>query len=210
MSQTRNTILTRLRAGDWSQNNEIKDRISAHARGPLPALKKETLVQFISKMTANSASVDSVNSDVAIVDSIKGFLNQHELPLSLCVVAHPALNDLPWSPDMTAEQRKVSHTDLTTLSVASAALAETGSVVMLSGNETPTEANFLPDNFICIVNKADIINYMEELWDRLRQQGDTLPGVVNIISGPSRTADVEQTIQLGAHGPRRMHVIIKE
>ena len=41
---------------------------------------------------------------------------------------------------------------------------------------------------------------MEDAWD--------LPRAINIVSGPSRTADVEQTIQLGAHGPRRLHVLL--
>ncbi len=209
MNPTRNAILARLRSASKLQDNMVNQRLQQHGRGPLPALNAQLLERFVNKMTANSASVEVVKDDRSLVNSVKLFLQRHNLPLSLCMVNHPLLSGLPWSDELQIDKRFVSHHDLTVLSVATAALAETGSVVMLSGEQTPTEANFLPDNFICIVNQLDIVAYMEDLWDRLRQQGQTLPAVVNIVSGPSRTADVEQTIQLGAHGPRRMHVLIR-
>jgi len=49
---------------------------------------------------------------------------------------------------------------------------------------------------------------MEDAWALLRAERCSLPRATNIITGPSRTADVEQTIQLGAHGPRRLHVLL--
>jgi L-lactate dehydrogenase complex protein LldG len=48
---------------------------------------------------------------------------------------------------------------------------------------------------------------MEDAWDRLRATG-TMPRAVNLVSGPSRTADIEQTVTLGAHGPARVHLIV--
>ena len=58
---------------------------------------------------------------------------------------------------------------------------------------------------------ADLGPY-EDAWDRLRAaEGEgRLPRTVNFITGPSRTGDIEQTIQMGAHGPRRLHVILVE
>ena len=50
--------------------------------------------------------------------------------------------------------------------------------------------------------------WFEDAWAVLRARPEGMPRATNIISGPSRTADVEQTIQLGAHGPRRVHVIL--
>ena len=92
--------------------------------------------------------------------------------------------------------------------MAYAGIAETGSLVMLSSAETPMTTNFLPDNFICILKTQDILNDMEALWARMNNEQRTMPRSINIITGPSRTADVEQIIQMGAHGPRRVHVIL--
>jgi L-lactate dehydrogenase complex protein LldG len=96
----------------------------------------------------------------------------------------------------------------TTVSEAFCAIAETGSLVKLSSDASPTALNFLPDNFICLLQRQRIVRHIEDVWDLIRKEQAGMPRAVNIITGPSRTADVEQTIQLGAHGPRRMHVII--
>lgn len=94
------------------------------------------------------------------------------------------------------------------ITTAYAGIAETGSLVLLSGVDTPVTTNFLPDNFICILKTADILPDMESLWVRMASEGKTMPRSINLVTGPSRTADVEQIIQMGAHGPRRVHVIL--
>jgi L-lactate dehydrogenase complex protein LldG len=81
---------------------------------------------------------------------------------------------------------------------------------LVSGADNPTTLNFLPEAHMVLINASDILGSYEEAWDRLRAAyGEaTLPRTVNMISGPSRTADIEQTIVRGAHGPRRLHVLI--
>lgn len=209
MSGAREAILQRLRS-QLSRGMGTTLSPRPDDRGPLPARQASLQEHFIHKMTSNAASVEQVSSQQALVQSIQQFLQQHQLPLSLCAVEHPDLANLPWPDELQVRYGQPQEHDLSIISVAEAALAETGSVVMCSSRQTPTEANFLPDNFICLVRQSDIIAHMEDLWQQLRLQNDTLPAVVNIISGPSRTADVEQTIQLGAHGPRHMHVIIHQ
>ena len=70
--------------------------------------------------------------------------------------------------------------------------------------------NFLPEIHMVLIRTSDIVGSYEEAWDRLRGvYGErSLPRSVNLISGPSRTADIEQTIVMGAHGPRRLLVLI--
>jgi L-lactate dehydrogenase complex protein LldG len=96
------------------------------------------------------------------------------------------------------------------LTEAFVGIAETGSLVLLSSVGSPTSLNFLPDNYLCVLRRDHIVRHIEDVWDRIRQQTDQLPRAINFVTGPSRTADVEQTIQLGAHGPRRLHVILLE
>ena len=202
MSSARSVILQRL-------NSASQSGPTHPGQAPLPALDAEMLTHFKAKLVANVISFDEVTDDVAIVDSVIGFLSCHQLPLRLSVVADPRLATLPWPEQLEVTQGRIEASDLNCLSIAAAAIAETGSVVMQSGHDSPTEANFLPDNFLCIVERATLLRHMESYWQRWRETDETTPAVINIISGPSRTADVEQTIQLGAHGPRRMHVIIK-
>ena len=81
---------------------------------------------------------------------------------------------------------------------------------LVSGPENPTTLNFLPEAHTVLIEASDIVGSYEEAWDRLRAiyGKGALPRTVNLISGPSRTADIEQTIVRGAHGPRRLLVLI--
>ena len=92
---------------------------------------------------------------------------------------------------------------------AFAGVAETGTLVTLSAAETPSTLNFLPDTAIAILRRSDIVGTYEDAFDRARaRHGKDLPRTVNLITGPSRTGDIEQQIQIGVHGPRRLHLVL--
>ena len=82
--------------------------------------------------------------------------------------------------------------------------------MLLSSGAHPASLNFLPDHHIVVVSADQLVGNMEDAWDRLRERGNGMPRAVNFISGPSKTADVEQTVEYGAHGPRCLHVIVIE
>jgi L-lactate dehydrogenase complex protein LldG len=96
------------------------------------------------------------------------------------------------------------------LSWALAGVAETGSLLLASGPHTPTALNFLVDDFLCVLPIDRLVPHLEDAWQLVRGELGVLPRALNLITGPSRTADVEQTIQLGAHGPRRLHLLLLE
>jgi L-lactate dehydrogenase complex protein LldG len=100
--------------------------------------------------------------------------------------------------------------DHSSLTGAFAGVAETGTLVMLSGAGHPTTLNFLPDTHIAVVRADCIVGTYEDVWARLRAEfgHGAMPRTVNWITGPSRTADIEQTLLLGAHGPQRLHILI--
>lgn len=100
--------------------------------------------------------------------------------------------------------------DAVTLSHAFAAAAETGTLFLKSGPDNPSTLNFMPEHHFVLVRAADIAGSYEEAWALLRQSlgGELLPRTINLISGPSRTADIEQTIVMGAHGPKNLVVFI--
>jgi L-lactate utilization protein LutC len=101
--------------------------------------------------------------------------------------------------------------DVLSVTPCLAAVAELGSLVLVSGAESPTTLNFVPEHHLVVVHGAQIVRHFEDAWQLLRARnagGSGMPRTVNVISGPSRTADVEQTVQLGAHGPRHLHVLL--
>ena len=99
---------------------------------------------------------------------------------------------------------------LASVSHAFAGVAETGTLVMASGTDNPTTLNFLPDTHVVVLNAKDIAGDYESVWARVRNSFgiDALPRTINLITGPSRSADIAQILILGAHGPRRLHVLV--
>ena len=106
--------------------------------------------------------------------------------------------------------RLATRDDHVTVTRAFAGVAETGSLVLLSSPQSPTSLNFLPDVHVVVLARERIVRHLEDAWALLRSEVPAMPRTVNFITGPSRTADIEQTIQLGAHGPRGLHVILVE
>jgi L-lactate dehydrogenase complex protein LldG len=122
------------------------------------------------------------------------------------------LADLPW--DRTPSLERLSGPsdgrDMAGLSHAFGGVAESGTLMMTSGPDNPTTVNFLPDHHIVVIDGGDIAGDYETVWSRLREAygKGIMPRTVNMITGPSRSADIEQTLLLGAHGPRSLHVIV--
>jgi L-lactate dehydrogenase complex protein LldG len=129
--------------------------------------------------------------------------------LPRAAVCWQELSALDWSgAGIQIEAREARDTDLVGITGAFCAIAETGTLMTVSGRETPATVSLLPETHIAVVRKSRIVRGMEEAWQLARDELGRLPRSVNFISGPSRTADIEQTVTVGAHGPYRVHVIV--
>ena len=82
--------------------------------------------------------------------------------------------------------------------------------MLTSGADTPSTLNFLPDTHVVVLKAEDVVGPYEDALDRVRARGNGMPRTINFVTGPSRTGDIEQQIQLGAHGPRRLHILLVE
>ncbi|WP_347333564.1 LutC/YkgG family protein, partial [Ralstonia pseudosolanacearum] len=100
------------------------------------------------------------------------------------------------------------HGDLVGITGCFCAIAETGSLMLLSGPEQVASTALLPETHIAVVPQSRIVSDLEAAYALVRAERGELPRATNVISGPSRTGDIEQTIVLGAHGPYRVHVIV--
>ncbi len=195
---------------------EVATRLSGHppgvvpARGQLPPAARLDL--FTRMVNAAAATVERTADPADIPPAVAAFLRAHNLPLAIRRGDDPLLSSVPWERAGTLEVRRGASdgSDLAAVSHAFAAVAETGTLVLTSGADNPTTLNFLPDVHIVVVTALDVASDFETVMARLRSRfgAGAMPRTVNMITGPSRSADIEQTLILGAHGPRKLHVIV--
>jgi L-lactate dehydrogenase complex protein LldG len=220
MGEAREQILAGIRkalgrsaADGAAAGTAADDRIRAHPRGLVPARAGGTHAEqvdlFVRMAESVAATVARVPDADAVPDAVADYLTGLNLPQQVRAAPDPELDALPWGrrPMLTVERGRAEAEDQVSLTGALAGVAETGTLVLHSGAERPTTLNFLPDTHIVVLDAGRIVGAYEDAWDRLRALG-ALPRTVNWITGPSRTGDIEQKIQLGAHGPRRLHIIL--
>ena len=195
---------------------EVAARVIRHPSGVVPErgqrLPAERLDLFARMVKAAAGTVERAGDPTDIPAAVAAFLRAHNLPLAIRRGDDPLLSSVPWERAGTLEIRLGASdgNDLAAISHAFAAVAETGTLVLTSGPDNPTTLNFLPDVHIVVVSASDVVSDFETAMARLRGRfgAGVMPRAVNMITGPSRSADIEQTLILGAHGPRRLHVIV--
>lgn len=193
----------------------VAERLERAPKGVIPTraqLDAEgKLALMIEKLEGVQATIARLAAHDEVPAAVADYLRANNLPATIRRGEDARLGALPW--DKTALEVSVGRShghDLNAISHAETAIAETGTLILTSGAENPTTLNFLPDNHIVVLNAADIVGDLEQVWARLRKKYGKagMPRTVNAITGPSRSGDIEQTILLGAHGPRRLHVLV--
>ena len=127
-----------------------------------------------------------------------------------------------WEPEMQAllyrasvpfkadESGFIAHADLS-LTSCEALVARTGSVLVSAATASGRRLSIYPDQHLVLARPSQVVN---EIGEALRviqgRYGAALPSMVSLTSGPSRTADIEKTLVLGAHGPRRIALFLLE
>lgn len=194
----------------------VESRIANHPRGVIPARgqlpPKERVALFIDMVHTAAGTVDRLPSASDVPAAVAAFLRGVNLPMAIRRGNDPRLAAMPWSEQGTLEVTTGASDggQLASVSHAFGAVAETGTLMMASGPDNPTTLNYLPDTHIVVVDANDVASDMETVWQRVRETYgvDKLPRVFNMITGPSRSADIAQILILGAHGPRRLHVLV--
>lgn len=225
MSSNRERIFATLRAGlkdtvnDPARPRAVAERIASHPRNLLPQRAQkphaEQVALFTAKVEALTVTVDRVSSTSDVPGKISDYLARHNLPSRLRVSPDPLLQNLPWDqrPMLQVEYGGGRSQDLVSVTPAFAAIAETGTLMLHSSSTTPTTLHFVPDHHIVVLKSSQVTGTMEEAFQRLRDKLGSVenwPRTVNFVTGPSRTADIEGVPVLGAHGPRRLHIVLIE
>jgi L-lactate dehydrogenase complex protein LldG len=214
MSTSRERILGSIRsalgrAGPLSERDASveRERLMEHPVGPRPMLSWDPVERFRERARLLSSTVDEVATWTDVPGAVAAYLTGNGL--SSQIVAWSDLPTCDWiGAGLSFESRRASGSDPVGITGCFCAIAETGTLLCLSGTGTPPSTSLLPETHIALVPCSRIVKTMEDAWALVRSERAHMPRAANFISGPSRTADIEQTLVLGAHGPYRVHVVL--
>ena len=205
---SREDILNRIRAGRSTAKPHPGSGPSPK-RGQVAGAERKAL--FVRMAQQALASIDEARSRAEVPGLVKNYLSQHNLPAEARLAPDPRITGLDWAsqPLLSTSVGGTDGSHPISVTGAFAGVAETGTLALTSGAPSPTLLNFLPETHIVVVDAKDLAGSYEELWTKLKAQyGETMPRTLNLVTGPSRSGDIEQTILMGAHGPKRLHVIV--
>ncbi|WP_291298747.1 lactate utilization protein [Elioraea sp.] len=215
-----------LRRGELPESvaSGLVERLKAHPRNLIPARSKLPRAEQVALWKANIekeyGTVALAASEAEIPGLVADYLASQNIPAVVRLAPDPSITSLPWHdrPLLSVAAGRAEGTDVVSVTPCFAAVAETGTMFFPSGPHHPTTLNIVPETQVVVLRQSRIVGAYEEAWDMLRREHGTvgdgptgtrfMPRNVMLVTGPSRTADIEQTIELGAHGPRRVHVIL--
>jgi L-lactate dehydrogenase complex protein LldG len=221
LNDPREAVLARVRTKLGVRGDEpgrrgvVHSRLRTHPANLIPERAQRPraeLARLLQAMLEKSgAKTIRVRTLKGIAEAVATALRDNNLPSQVRVGDDAIFESLRAEPGVIEVlSGPAVATDTVALSHAFAGAAETGTLFLSSGPDNPSTLNFLPENHFIVVLVGDIAGSYEECWSKLRSAcGEgRMPRTVNLISGPSRTADIEQTIVMGAHGPKNLVVFI--
>ncbi len=217
----REQMLSSIRANlETYASPDRRKAVEARMKAPPAPLVPQRAQKPLAEQTAlfkgflegQAATVIELASRAEIPAAVGRYLRSQNLPLSIRTGSDPYIRDLDWKsePALERKQGKAEGKDDVGLSRVTAAISETGTLVLTSGSDNPVTITFLPETHIAIVEEAAVVGGFEGVWAKLRARfgKGLMSRTVNFVSGPSRTADIGGQLVMGAHGPRRLCVIM--
>jgi L-lactate dehydrogenase complex protein LldG len=214
------SILTAIRRGlkrgplPADQQAMLRGRLASHPRHLIPARSRlphsEQISLFVANVEKEFGSVARVAELDAVPGAVADYLAAQNLPGRVVMAPHPDLQAIPWAarPLLEIREGRAEGSDTVSIQHGFAGIAETGTLMLPSSPQRPVTLNVLAETEVVVLQASAVVGAYEEAWDRLRAEIGSMPRNVMLVTGPSRSADIEQTLELGAHGPRRLHVVL--
>ena len=222
-SAARAAIFSRIRANQKrgaaiteAERQSVAGYLAEHPAGPQPSIEGDLRIRFRAMSERQSCTVDQVAALAQAPAAVARYLTAQGLGSE--AVVWPELGGLDWAGAALSVEARAPRRDETQgadpvgITGCFCAIAETGTLVLLSSPQSPASTHLLPATHVALVLAERIVATMEDAFALMRSarggSAGMMPRAVNMVSGPSRTGDIEQTIVLGAHGPFRVHLII--
>jgi L-lactate dehydrogenase complex protein LldG len=158
---------------------------------------------FVRKARAADTEIAMLESEAEIPAAVAEILRAHNLAARIHLPPQSDLAGIAWTLESV---RSEPGPDDVAVTRAPLGIAETGTLVQPARGASPASWHFRPGFEIAILKASGIVAHLEDALAELRAKG--LPATINLITGPSRTGDIEQTLELGAHGPKALAVLI--
>jgi L-lactate dehydrogenase complex protein LldG len=170
-------------------------------RPPAPANLAQA---FSERARIANAEVRFLDSETDVPHAVAELLHARNLPALVHVP--PSASALPWesAPGLTLEHTTPG-ADVAAIAVALFGIAETGTLAYPARADSPASWHFRAGFEIAVIRAETILPHMEDVVAHVKSGG--LPSTVNFVTGPSRTGDIEQTLELGAHGPKALAIL---
>ncbi|MGI9500598.1 MAG: LutC/YkgG family protein [Geminicoccaceae bacterium] len=214
----RRLVMERMRkALGRGQDSDAKEAVKSRLAAPAPTLvparadleAAERIRLFIDQANAVQADVERIGAYVDLPEVVADYLRRHNLPMRLVKALDHRLDRANWRAGLfEVRDGQPEADDPVGLTTAFAGVAETGTLMLTSDADHPTTLAFLPETSIVVLASDRVARAYEDALHAFRQAGPGLPRSINLITGPSRSGDIEQTLQLGAHGPRRLLILL--
>jgi len=212
---SREAVLARVRAALRRDGPDDEARAAAHAylaarrQGPRPALPVDLVRRFLDR----AADMSSTTERIDAIEAVPAAVARYAASVGVAdagAVCWPELASLDWrAAGVAVDVRPTVGDDALGITGCFCAIAETGTLVFASSADSPSATFLLPETHVAVVRAAQVVAGMEDAFARLREERTEMPRALNLVSGPSRTGDIEQTIVLGAHGPFRVHILVQ-
>ncbi len=221
MSDARGAILNSIRRslgrGPLGSDCEAAQRLSSPSRNLMPERARrpfpERLALFEEMALLQTATIDHITIWEDVPSAVDRYLKDRSLEKRVAISNDDRLMSLAWKKaGIEVSAGPSNGGDLVGVTPVFAAIAETGTLCVVTAPDRPYTLSMLPDHHIAILRTSQIVAGYEDCWDWIRKTYGVgcLPRTVLWITGTSLTGDIEQTLQRGAHGPRKVHIILLE
>jgi L-lactate dehydrogenase complex protein LldG len=212
-NSARTEILARVRhASRGAAAADIARELDKLGPAPASAVSGKTVGElFTAQVRENAGSIECVSGKSDAARAVARYLYERYRTRKLVAGNDPRLAAMPWRDGGVLPRFGAAiEGDLAGVSYAQLAVAETGSIVTLTGKSNPASNSLLVEDHLVLVDLEDLVATMDQAWQRINSLLKTSgrPRGINFVSGPSGTADIDMQLVMGAHGPRSWHVIL--
>jgi L-lactate dehydrogenase complex protein LldG len=172
------------------------------ARYSAPKTEGDLVEAFAKRLSAQFAEVRMLRSMAEVPEAVADVLRSRNMAARIHIPQDSPLAALALT--SVEVRREPPGAFDAALTVAPFAIAETGTLAYPARKGEPASWHFRPLLEIAVLRTSDIVGELEDVLAKL----GPLPATLNLVSGPSRTGDIEQTMELGAHGPKALTVLV--
>jgi len=211
VTSARDEILSRVRAALRPHGSPPPSTSPPQVTTGVPTPPDDLQGAFIHMLEKSNATVDVVPDETAARDALVKVLNDSQ---QVAVSDDPMARRLSSSLDSIAIQQDLTDREALLscdagVSGAQAGIAETGTLLLQSSAESHRLVSLIPPLHVAILSATRILWSLDDALATLgHEEPSAMSRAVTMVTGPSRTADIELSLVIGVHGPKKLHVIL--